>query len=169
MPSRRTFLHALPALAGCLTLPAIGADTWCATWGTAPAGPPPSASLQTFSNQTLRLIVRTSIPGNRVRVRLSNEMGSTPLRIGAAHLGIRSSGASLVAGSGRDLAFGRSPGATVAPGDPLLSDPVDFAVPAQADVAVSLWLLLIYGLGGLIAPFVGIKLIDLAVTTLGLA
>ena len=29
--------------------------------------------------------------------------------------------------------------------------------------------LLIYGLGGLIAPFVGIKLIDLAVTTLGLA
>lgn len=140
MPSRRTFLHALPALAGCLTLPAIGADTWCATWGTAPAGPPPSASLQTFSNQTLRLIVRTSIPGNRVRVRLSNEMGSTPLRIGAAHIGIRSSGASLVAGSGRDLAFGGSPGATVAPGDPLLSDPVDFAVPAQADLAVSLWL-----------------------------
>ncbi|KGF82042.1 hypothetical protein IA69_08915 [Massilia sp. JS1662] len=140
MPSRRTFLHALPALAGCLTLPAVAADTWCATWGTAPAGPPPSASLQTFSNQTLRLIVRTSIPGSRVRVRLSNEMGSTPLRIGAAHIGIRSSGASLVAGSGRDLTFGGSPGATVAPGDPLLSDPVDMAVPAQADLAVSLWL-----------------------------
>ncbi len=29
--------------------------------------------------------------------------------------------------------------------------------------------LLIYGLGGLIAPFVGIKLIDLAITGLGLA
>jgi len=29
--------------------------------------------------------------------------------------------------------------------------------------------LLIYGLGGLIAPFVGIKLIDLVITTLGLA
>ena len=81
MPSRRTFLHALPALAGCLTLPAVRAQasgTWCATWGTAPAGPPPSASLQTFSNQTLRLIVHTSIPGNRVRVRLSNDMGSGP-------------------------------------------------------------------------------------------
>ena len=140
MPSRRTFLHTLPALAGCLTLPARGADTWCATWGTAPAGPPPSSSTQTFSNQTLRLIVRTSIPGNRVRVRLSNEMGSAPLRIGAAHIGIRSSGANLVAGSGRDLTFGGSPGATVAPGDPLISDPVDIAVPALADLAISLWL-----------------------------
>ncbi|HMS42540.1 MAG TPA: hypothetical protein PKE69_20090, partial [Pyrinomonadaceae bacterium] len=29
--------------------------------------------------------------------------------------------------------------------------------------------LLIYGLGGLIAPFVGIKIIDLIITTLGLA
>jgi lysophospholipase L1-like esterase len=143
MPSRRTFLHALPALAGCLTLPAVRAQSssiWCATWGTAPAGPPPSASLQTFSNQTLRLIIHTSIPGNRVRVRLSNEMGSTPLRIGAAHIGIRSSGANLVAGSGRDLTFGGSPGATVAPGDPLISDPVDIAVPALADLAISLWL-----------------------------
>jgi lysophospholipase L1-like esterase len=143
MPSRRTFLHALPALAGCLTLPAVRAQSssiWCATWGTAPAGPPPSGSLQTFSNQTLRLIVRTSIPGNRVRVRLSNEMGSAPLRIGAAHIGIRASGANLVAGSGRDLTFGGAPGVTVAAGAPLISDPVDLAVPALADLAISLWL-----------------------------
>jgi lysophospholipase L1-like esterase len=143
MPSRRTFLHALPALAGCLTLPAVRAQSssiWCATWGTAPAGPPPSGSLQTFSNQTLRLIVRTSIPGNRVRVRLSNEMGSAPLRIGAAHIGIRASGANLVAGSGRDLTFGGAPGVTVAAGAPLVSDPVDLAVPALADLAISLWL-----------------------------
>jgi lysophospholipase L1-like esterase len=143
MPSRRTFLHALPALAGCLTLPAthaLAAEAWCATWGTAPAGPPPSASTLSFTNQTLRLVVRTSIPGSRVRVRLSNEMGSAPLRIGAAHIGLRSSGANLVAGSGRDLTFGGQSGATVAPGDPLISDPVDVAIPALADLAISLWL-----------------------------
>jgi len=29
--------------------------------------------------------------------------------------------------------------------------------------------LLIYGLGGLVAPFIGIKLIDMAITALGLA
>jgi len=29
--------------------------------------------------------------------------------------------------------------------------------------------LLIYGIGGIIVPFIGIKLIDLAVTTIGLA
>jgi K+-transporting ATPase ATPase B chain len=28
---------------------------------------------------------------------------------------------------------------------------------------------LIYGLGGLVAPFIGIKIVDLIVTTLGLA
>ena len=144
-PSRRTFLHALPGLAACLTFPAaraqaLGPDYWCATWGTAPAGPPPATSTLSFSNQTLRLIVHTSIPGNRVRVRLSNEMGGTPLRIGAAHIGLRASGANLVAGSGRVLTFGGQPGATVAPGDPLVSDPVDLAVPALADLAVSVWL-----------------------------
>jgi lysophospholipase L1-like esterase len=143
--ARRSFLQTLPGLAACLALPPAHAllataEAWCATWGTAPAGPPPSASTQTFSNQTLRLIVHTSIPGSRVRVRLSNEMGSSPLRIGAAHIGLRASGASIVAGSGRDLTFAGSPGATVAPGDPLVSDPVDLAVPALADLAISLYL-----------------------------
>lgn len=145
MPSRRTFLHAFPALAGCLALPAaraqpLAGDAWCATLGTAPAGPPPSAGTLTFGNQKMRLIVHTSIPGSRVRVRLSNEMGNTPLRIGAAHVGLRASGANVVAGSGRDLTFGGAPGATVAPGDPLVSDPVDLAVPALADLAISIWL-----------------------------
>jgi len=30
-------------------------------------------------------------------------------------------------------------------------------------------ILVIYGLGGIVAPFIGIKLIDLLVTTIGLA
>jgi K+-transporting ATPase ATPase B chain len=29
--------------------------------------------------------------------------------------------------------------------------------------------LLIYGLGGLVAPFIGIKIVDLIITTIGLA
>ena len=38
-------------------------------------------------DQTLRLIVHTSIGGNRVRIRVSNEFGAVPLRIGAARIG----------------------------------------------------------------------------------
>jgi len=115
-------------------------ENWCASWGTAPAGPPPAATTQSFTDQTLRLVVRASIGGSRVRVRFSNEMGSAPLRIGAAHIGLRASAANLVAGSGRTLTFNGRAGALVPTGSPLLSDPVELTVPAQADLAVSLYL-----------------------------
>ena len=36
-------------------------------------------------------------------------------------------------------------------------------------VSLSLLVLAIYGLGGLIAPFIGIKAIDLIITTLGVS
>ncbi len=143
---RRQFLQAGPALAAALVTAAPAAhaaaslEGWCATWGTAPAGPPAAASTLGYANQTLRLIVHTSIGGSRVRVRFTNEMGSTPLRIGAAHIGVRGSGASLVAGSGRDLSFGGRRFATIPAGAPLLSDPVDLAVPALADLAISMYL-----------------------------
>jgi lysophospholipase L1-like esterase len=150
LQGRRRFLQTGPALAAALAAgagPAHAAGAvaspaapWCATWGTAPAGPPASSSTQSYSNQTLRLIVHTSIGGSAVRVRLSNEMGSTVLRIGAAHIGLRASGASLVAGSGCSLTFGGNPSASIPPGAPLLSDPVDLAVPALADLAVSIYL-----------------------------
>jgi lysophospholipase L1-like esterase len=149
MRGRRHFLQAAPALAAALAttlatvstpVRAAGSSPWCATWGAAPAGPPASSSMLSFSNQTLRLIVHTSIGGTAVRVRLSNEMGSTPLRIGAAHIGLRASGAGLVAGSDRSLTFGGSGTATIPAGAPLLSDPVDLAVPALADLAISLYL-----------------------------
>ena len=45
-------------------------------WGAAPAGPPLAASTPVFTDQTLRLVVRTSIGGSRVRIRVSNELGS---------------------------------------------------------------------------------------------
>ena len=113
---------------------------WVGTWGTAPAGPPPAAQLMTFNNQTLRLIVHTSIAGSRVRIRVSNEFGTTALRIGAAHIGLRGAGGEVTAGSDRTLTFSGFTAITVPPGAPVLSDPVDLDVPALADLAVSLYL-----------------------------
>jgi len=143
---RRAFLRTASALGAGLALApgaalqALAAESWTATWGTAPAGPPTAASALAFGNQTLRLIAHASIGGARLRVRLSNEMGTTPLQIGAAWVGVASSNANLVAGTNRQLRFGGRTGATVAAGAPLLSDPVDLAVPAQSDLAVSLYL-----------------------------
>jgi lysophospholipase L1-like esterase len=145
--ARRAFLKTAPLLAASLAVPALPARAqtgsgvrWCATWGTSPAGPPPSGSIQTYAGQTLRLVVRASIGGSRVRIRVSNEMGSTPLRVGRASIAIRSGGAAIQQASLRELRFGGVSGITIPAGAPALSDPVALPVPAQADLAISLYL-----------------------------
>src|SRR5580693_9473164 len=49
----------------------------------APAPPPLFPAPPTINNQTVRMIVHTSIGGHRVRVQLSNAFGTSPLAIGA--------------------------------------------------------------------------------------
>jgi lysophospholipase L1-like esterase len=116
------------------------AEHWVGTWGAGPAGPPLDASTQVFTNQTLRLIVHTSIGGNRVRVRVSNEFGATALRIGGAHVALRQAGSDIVAGTDRVLTFSGATSIVVPPGAPVLSDPIDLTVPALSDLAISLYL-----------------------------
>lgn len=115
-------------------------EHWTATWGTAPAGQPLPADVQAFDNQTLRLIVHPSIGGHKLRIRLSNELGAAPLRIGAAHVALRASGAGIVPGSDRALTFSGMKSITVPPGAPVLSDPVELNLPAMADLSISLYL-----------------------------
>jgi lysophospholipase L1-like esterase len=117
-------------------------DTWSASpqpvWEPdffAPVGIP-----RTLRNQTVRQVARVSLGGNRVRVEFSNEYGEHPLAIGAARVGLAGEGGAVVPGSDRALTFGGGPSATVPPGAPVWSDPVDLAVPALGSVAVSLFL-----------------------------
>ena len=93
---------------------------WVGTWATAPA----PAEGAAFSNQTLRMNARISIGGDTLRVRLSNAYGVRPLTIGAAHIGVRATGAGIVPESDRALTFGGETSATIAAGALLLSDPV---------------------------------------------
>src|SRR5450830_89209 len=116
-------------------------EHWAASWGAAPAGPPLDAATVIYSNQTLRLIVHTSSGGSRVRVRLSNELGNADVRIGSAHVGLRAGAtAAIVAGSDRVLTFSGATSVLLRAGTPVLSDPVDLAVPALSDLAISLYL-----------------------------
>jgi lysophospholipase L1-like esterase len=109
---------------------------WVGTWTAAPA----PAEGAAFSNHTLRMIPRVSLGGSTVRVRISNACGARPLAIGAATIGLRSTGPALVPGSLRRLTFGGEPSATVAAGAHVVSDPVALAVAPLADVAVSVHL-----------------------------
>ena len=92
-----------------------------------------------FDNQTLRQIVHLSVGGTKVRVRISNRHGETPLSVGAVRVAHSAGGASIVLESNREATFAGSPAIVIPPGATVLSDPVDLAVPACADLAVSIY------------------------------
>ncbi|CAN5457879.1 SGNH/GDSL hydrolase family protein [soil metagenome] len=147
---RRTLVPLLFLAAACAhpasQSPQPASSRWLATWtASASEGPrrPPRDSIDrtpTLVNQTLRLIVRTSIGGDNVRIRLSNEYGDRPLVIGAAHIAVRDSGAAIDASTDRALTFGGRTGLRLNPGGVAFSDPVALQVPALRDLAVSLHL-----------------------------
>jgi lysophospholipase L1-like esterase len=121
--------------------PKEAGDTWVATWGTSPVAPLPANTTNTgFTNQTVRLIVHTSLGGNEVRVRLSNAFGTESLAIGAAHVALHSMNAGIVSGTDRALTFSGSNSVSIPPGALVVSDSVKLDVPALSDLAVSLYL-----------------------------
>ncbi len=91
-------------------------------------------------NQTLRQIAHVSLGGPRVRVVLSNSLGILPLRVGAAHVALRGSGASIIPATDHVLTFGGLPHPIIPAGALLVSDPVDLTVPDGGDLAVDLYL-----------------------------
>jgi lysophospholipase L1-like esterase len=115
------------------------AKQWVGTWATS-AQPFVPASLQTYRNQSLRLIVHTSVGGLKVRIKISNTYGDGPLLIGGVHIARRTAAAEIDPRSDRSLKFqGKSP-TTVPAGSMVVSDPVELDVPALSDLAISLFL-----------------------------
>jgi lysophospholipase L1-like esterase len=103
------------------------------TWTTSPQPLDDSA----FENRTLRMMARGSIAGRRARVRFSNAHGETPLTIADANIALRRGEAAIDPATRRALTFGGEATATIAAGALLLSDPVDFELPALADMAIT--------------------------------
>ena len=116
--------------------------TWTASPSDAPARPPRDSvdRVPTLFDQTVRLIIRSSIGGDRVRIRVSNEYGDRALAIGAAHIAVRESGTTIDAATDRVLTFGGHPAIRLRPGAVAFSDPVTLAVPALHDLAISMYL-----------------------------
>jgi lysophospholipase L1-like esterase len=109
---------------------------WTGTWTTSSA----AVDGASFENRTLRMLMRTSIAGAAVRVRLSNAHGSTPVLIAASSIALRrGAGAAVEPSSVRALTFGGERAVTIAAGALVVSDPVDLDLPALADVAVTMY------------------------------
>ncbi len=118
------------------------ATRWIASWAAVPTTIPPTPPL-VLEDQTVRQVVHLSAGGDQVRIRLTNEFGDTPLRIGEVHVARRSgSGASTdaVAGTDHRVTFGGRTSVTVPAGAPIVSDPVALRVGGGSDLVISVHL-----------------------------
>jgi lysophospholipase L1-like esterase len=135
---------------------------WVSTWGTAqqlaaetlptwvvppprePNEPPPRALLPpyptSFRDETVRMIVRTSAGGERLRLTLSNALGRSEVHIGAVRVAFRERGSAIVAATDRAVTFSGKASFAMQPGTLVVSDPVELAVPPLTELAVSVYL-----------------------------
>ena len=116
---------------------------WVSAWSDAVHAPLPFPDLPAspvIENQTIRMVVRPTLGGERLRIRFSNAFGTTAVVIGAAHVALVSKGTQILPESDRILTFSGKASVSVPPGAPMLSDPVDLKVPAFAELAISIYL-----------------------------
>ncbi|GGW70581.1 SGNH/GDSL hydrolase family protein [Streptomyces xantholiticus] len=115
---------------------------WTAVWTAAPQAPStgftPNWSQEGFSHQTVRQIVRVTAGGDRLRIRLSNAYGTSPLHLTGATVARSTRGAAVMEASVRHLTFGGRLSASVPARAERRSDPVEMAVGTLGSVAVTL-------------------------------
>lgn len=116
---------------------------WVSAWSTAVHAPLPFPGLPpspVFENQTIRMVVRPTIGGDRLRIRFSNAFGTTSLKIGSAHVALSTKASAIVPESDHVLTFSGKASVTVPAGAPILSDPIELKVLPSSELAVSVYL-----------------------------
>jgi lysophospholipase L1-like esterase len=106
----------------------------------APRPPRPPQIVYGTADTTLREIVHVSIGGPQVRVIFTNEFGTDPLTIAAAHVAISQGGSAINLVSAAGLTFGGHTSVIIPPGALVVSDPATVKVPAASDLVISLFL-----------------------------
>ena len=100
----------------------------------------PPAFVYGTADTTLREIVHVSLGGPQVRVIFTNEFGTEPLTIGAAHVAVSQGGSTINLVSAASLTFGGRASVVIPPGALVVSDPATVKLPAAADLAISFFL-----------------------------
>src|SRR5215831_9039527 len=91
---------------------------WIATWATSPqpGTPNPREPLLAIDNQTVRERVRISVGGSQIRLRFSNEYGSSPLLIGSVTAALPTDASSIKQESLQSVTFEGHNSITIPPG-----------------------------------------------------
>lgn len=118
-------------------IPAVPSD-WVGSWATAPYAEPIQA--QPTGNVTYREIVHLSQGSKQLRVVLSNEFGTTALKVVSTHIALSAGQSRIDASTDRELTFDGRTEATIPPGARLVSDAVTLAARPLSDVSVSFYL-----------------------------
>jgi len=115
------------------------ASNWVGTWAASPVGSEVNDGQPGPANMTYRNIVHTSIGGSAVRVQLTNEFGTEPLTVGAAHVAISASGGAIQTNTDHALTFNGKPTVEIPAGAFVLSDPVTMQAAPMSDLMVSVY------------------------------
>jgi lysophospholipase L1-like esterase len=139
-------------ISGLALLAAIGAQAapiaakpapwrWVASWGTAQMVPEAQNELPAvhWRDGSLRQIVRTSLGGTVLRVRVSNAFGTAPMALEAASIAraLTAGKPDVDAATIRPLTFGGQAAVIVPAGAEYYSDPVELPHAAGTDLAIS--------------------------------
>ena len=100
-------------------------------WTMSPSTLPPSANSEdSFNNQTIRQTVRLSAGGEQIRLRISNQHGDRPLRIGSLTIARQLEGSSLDMDSLQAVTVNGDTSFVIPRGAVLFSDIIDYPVSA---------------------------------------
>jgi lysophospholipase L1-like esterase len=137
---RRGFLvFSLFVLGGFAALAQSQAANWVGTWAASPVGSVVNAGQPGPGNTTYRNIVHISLGGSAVRVQLTNEFGTDPLTVGAAHIAVSAGGGAIQANTDHALTFNGKPTVEIPTGAFVLSDPVTMQAAPLSDLVVSVY------------------------------
>lgn len=136
---------AVVASAGPDSTPGARGDraVWAGSWAAAVTRGNATGLTNTgLNNQSVRMVVHTSVGGPRLRVRLSNIYGEQAVQVGRATIARPNTATAddhsdIDPASLRELRFNGAASATMNRGAELLSDPVDFPVGDQQDLVLT--------------------------------
>jgi len=130
----------LAPVAALLLTGAAAPERWVAAWTAPPIGYEPKIRDglgRPYRDETVRQVVRAGIAGRTLRIRLSNELGDTPLSLGGASVVRLDAAGAVVPGSLQALRFAGALDVIIPARAPYLSDPVEFPVAAGERFAVT--------------------------------
>lgn len=116
-------------------------ENWVAAWSTAlqlvePRNNPPSPGL---TDNSLRQIVRVSIGGKTLRLKLSNEFSKSPVTMRSVQIAASAGRGAIDNSTNVKLTFNGNHEITLDPGGVITSDPVNFNLKPRMDLAITIY------------------------------